>query len=592
MAVGIQSNLRQTNLPTSLTPLIGRQAEKLALQRLLSDSQTRLITLLAPGGMGKTQLALEVANEQIEEFSEGVYLVTLSSIVSVEELATLTADAINCQIYLDQNIEDQVLSNLSPQHLLLVIDNAEYSVRSTAFLTDVLRTAPHIKILAISQVKLNLYAEKIFSLGGLSFAGADASPQDIDDASMLFIERSRSVRPDIQLTPKSREAIHEICRLTQGMPLALVLAASWTPLLSPEEIARELRLGFDFLESDVQDVPPRQRNIRAIFDYTWSLMNDDERQILARLSIFRRGFTREAAKSVAQGNLRSLMSLLNRAVIQSSRYDGRIEIHEMLRLYAEEQLQRSGSFETLRGIHGQYYLALIKQHEHDLKGKEQVEVLNLLQADEENIELALRWAIKEHDTQSLADALEGLFWYHFMRNRYLMFETLCQTITAEFSQSYLEIDVLLVARTQVRYWWMIRWSEGTFARHPEIIEKLEKQMLQLRDLDAPREVALCELLLGDAVRTLFKDLERGRSLLKSAYDTFARLGDEYYAAWTLHFIAKLQSDTQGVSNGIEPLNQALALRRKLGDQIGAMYSLYNLSTDLLLLGELDKCQSN
>lgn len=587
MVIEAHSTLIPTNLPTSLTPLIGRHAEKAGLLQFLSDPQTRMVTLLAPGGMGKTHLALEVAREQLEAFSEGVYLVTLSTFVSVEEFAILVADAINCQIYLDQNIEEQVLNNLGRQQLLLLIDNAEYSVRSSAFLTDILRTAPRIKILAVSQVKLNLYAEKIFSLGGLSFATANLNLDEVNDAVTLFIERSRSVRPDIQLTPKIREAILEICHLTQGMPLALVLAASWTALLTPEEIVRELKYGFDFLESDIQDVPVRQRSIRAIFDYTWSLMSEDERQMLTRLSIFRRGFTREAAKTVAQGNLRSLMSLLNRAVIQSSSRDGRIEIHEMLRLYAEEQLQRSGDFEALRGVHSQYYLHLIKQHEHDLKGTKQIEVLNLLQADEENIGLALQWAIKHHESQLLSDALEGLFWYHLMRNRYLIFEAISQNVTAEFSSSYREVDVLLVARTQVRYWWMVRWSEGTFARHPEIIEKL---MLQLRDLDAAREVALCELLLGDAVRTLQKDLERGRSLLKSAHDTFVRLGDEYYAAWTLHFIAKLQSDTQGVSSGTDPLNQALALRRKLGDQVGAMYSLYNLSTDLLLLGELERCR--
>jgi predicted ATPase/DNA-binding CsgD family transcriptional regulator len=590
MAIEAQSTLIPTNLPTSLTPLVGRHAEKAALLHVLSDSPTRMVTLLAPGGMGKTHLALEVAREQLGEFSEGVYWVTLSTFVSVDEFAILVADAINCQIYLDQNIEEQVLNNLSHQQLLLVIDNAEYSLRASAFLTDILRTAPYVKILAVSQVKLNLYVERVFSLGGLSFATVNPNADEVSDAVTLFIERSRSVRPDLQLTPKSREAIDEICRLTQGMPLALVLAASWTALLSPEEIVHELKYGFDFLESDIQDMPERQRSIRAIFDYTWSLMSDDERRLLTRLSIFRRGFTREAAKSVAQGDLRSLMSLLNRAVIQSSSHDGRIEIHEMLRLYAEEQLERSGDFDALRSIHSQYYLDLIKQHEHDLKGTKQIEVLNLLQADEENISLALQWAIKHHETQSLSDSLEGLFWYQLMRNRYLIFEAISHNITAEFSKSFREVDVLLVARTQLRYWWMVRWSEGTFARHPEIIEKLEKLMLQLRDLDADREVALCELLLGDAVRTLQKDLERGRSLLKSAYDTFVRLGDEYYAAWTLHFIAKLQSDTQGVSNGIDSLNGALALRRKLGDQVGAMYSLYNLSTDLLLLGQVQRCR--
>ncbi|MEP6984475.1 MAG: LuxR C-terminal-related transcriptional regulator [Chloroflexota bacterium] len=137
---------------------------------------------------------------------------------------------------------------------------------------------------------------------------------------------------------------------------------------------------------------------------------------------------------------------------------------------------------------------------------------------------------------------------------------------------------------------MMRWSEGTVARHPEIIEQLQKQIILFRDLDAVHEIALCELLLGDAVRTLENDREQAQSLLKAAYDRFGTLKVEYYVAWTLHFIARLMGDTQGIQKGIEALNRALVLRRKLGDQIGAIYSLYNLSTDLLLLGDLDKCR--
>ncbi len=590
MTLEVQSSRINTNLPASITSLIGRRAEKAALNQLLADPQTRIVTLLAPGGMGKTLLALEVARQQLGEFSDGVYAVTLSTFLKHEELAILIADAINCQIYSDQNVEQQVLSNLSPQHVLLLIDNAEYVTHSTAFLTDILRAAPHVKVLAISQVKLNLYDEKIFSLGGLSFATGDAATENADDAITLFVERARNARRNFQLTPESRQAISDICTLTQGMPLALVLAASWTALLSPAEIVSELSRGFDFLETDLQDMPSRQRSIRAVYDYTWTLMGDDERQMLTRLSIFRRGFTREAAQIIAQGNLRSLMGLLNRAVIQPSAYDRHMEIHELLRLYSEEQLRRSGEYETFRSIHSRYFLGLVEQNEQNLKGVKQVEILDLLQADEENIELAWQWAIVRHETSLLMDAIEGLFWYHFMRNRYLIFEIISRNIENEFSRSHNADDVLLVARAQVRNLWMLRWSEGTVARHPEIIEQLEQQIILFRDFDAVHELALCELLLGDAVRTLENDRERAQSLLKSASDRFGTLKDEYHFAWTLHFIARLMGDTQGIQNGIETLNRALVLRRKLGDQIGAIYSLYNLSTDLLLLGDLDKCR--
>ena len=578
-----------TNLTAPITHLIGRHTEINTLNQLLSDDKIRMITLLGPGGMGKTLLALEVARQQLHRFTEGVFQIVLPTPVTAEHFATLIADAMGCQIYPGDSTQQQILHFLQPRDLLLLVDNAEYSLDAVPYMSEILQTAPHVKIVATSQVKLNLYAETLFHLGGLSYNEDGTLPSPGNEAFELFIQRSKHVRTDFQITPQSQLAILEICRLTQGMPLALVLAASWTALLSPDEIVRELKHGFDFLEIDVHDVPKRQRSIRAIFDYTWKLMNDNERQMLARLSIFRHGFTREAAQNIAQGNLHSLMSLLKRALIQPSNHEGRFEVHELLRLYAAEHLLSSGEFETIAAAHSRYFLRFLQQHEQDIKGTRQLEILNAFQIDEENIWVAWQWAVQQHENILLSESLEGLFWYCMMRSRYSLFEAIHQVTQDIVAQpSALEVR-LLVARLQLRYWWMRRWSKGSSAQHPEIIEALQVLIELFREFNTLREIAICTLLMGDAIHTVRDDFEQAQALLQTAYLAFIDLEDEYYAAWTLHFSAKQISDSQGIEAGIEQLNQVLELRRKHGDQIGAVYSLYNLSTDLLLLGRLEEC---
>lgn len=591
-----------TNLPAPTTRLIGRRVEMDALNRLLGDYETRMITLLAPGGMGKTALMLEVAYQQLQRFADGIYLITVSGPISAEHLATMIADVLNYHFYPGGSAQQQILGFIRPREVLLLVDNAEYLGEAALFLSAILQAAPSVKILATSQLRLNLYAETLFPLAGLSYAedtdtNIGVSASEANGAVELFVQRSKNARPDFQLTPETQAAVLEICRMTQGMPLALVLAASWMALLTPEEIVREIRRGIDFLESDLRDVPERQRSIRRIFDYTWGLMTTVERRVLVRLSVFRRGFTREAAQAVAQGDLPSLMSLLRKAVLQPSSRAGRYDIHELLRLYAAEQLQRSGDSDAVVAAQGRYFLGFVGQQASDIKGRRQLEALNAIQADEDNIRAAWEWAIRQDEIAALAAALEGLFWYCMMRSRYPLFEMSHQMLQDRFSRqrntdSSGDSDPavrLLLARAQLRRWWMRRWRTGSMVGYPEALDALEALAAVFREFDATQEVALCTLLLGDAVRTLTEDPERALALLQGAYQAFAALGDDYYAAWALHFVAKAVSETQGIDQGVDHLNRALALRRKHGDQIGAAYSLYNLSTDLLLLGRLEEC---
>ncbi|MBK8021062.1 MAG: hypothetical protein IPK19_06410 [Chloroflexi bacterium] len=584
---------RHSNLPAPVTQLIGRQTELESLHQLLSQADLRMITVLAPGGMGKTMLALEAARQQMSRFADGVYLITLPEPVSAEQLAGLIAEAMLCQVESKRSVQEQILDFLAPRTLLLVLDNAEFALDALPFLNAMLRHTPGIKFLATSQVKLNLYAERVFPLEGLTFANGDGAGSEaggaMDEAVELFVRRAQNARPSLDLSPQALASIRQICQITGGMPLALVLAASWTALLSPEEIVRELERGFDFLETDLRDLPERQRSIRAIFEYMWGLMSDNERRVLARLSVFRGEFTREAAQQVTGGDLRSLMSLLKWAALQPSSREGRFDMHQILRRYAAERLQQSGEAESIQAAHGRYFLEHAARHTDDIKGGRQIEALNTLDANADNLWPAWQWAVQNREMDLLANALEGLFWFSMMRSRYPLFEAMHRSI----SDSQWPIEDaearLLAARLDLRRFWMQRWREGSLVRYPTAIEELESLLTLFEEKRASLEVALCTLVLGDAVRTLADDLDRAQRLMQSSLESFAALGDDYYAAWALHFAARLASDTQGISAGVELRNRGLALRRKRGDQIGVAYSLYNLSTDLLLLGRLEEC---
>ena len=590
MAMQASAARVSTNLPTSTIRFIGRQREIAALNVMLVDPDIRMITVFAPGGMGKTQFALTVAQQQLERFADGVYVVTLSAPTSAEQLATLVAEILSFQFQPNIPQEQQLLAHIRHRNILFLLDNAEHLAESVPFLSDVLQTARAVKILATSRTKLDLFAETLFPLSGLAYQEEADKDAASNDAVALFLQSAKRVRPEFQLDPHNTRSVLEICRLTQGMPLALVLAASWLALLSPKEIVQEIRRGVDLLETDLRDVPERQRSIRAIFDHTWGFMAADEQRVLMKLSVFHDGFTRDAAFAVAQADLHNLRRLLRIAVLQPSAAEGRYELHELLRQYTQEHLQRSGEYDATLAAHSRYFLDFIAQQEAEIKGKSQLSALDRIQADVENLRAAWEWAAEHNETGLLAGALEGLFWYGMMRSRYQLFEAVYEMTTQRLEHTEDADSQLLRARLRLRYWWMQRWREGSMARYPQVLDELEAMLSHFRRSNATTEIALCLVLLGDAVATLTDDLERAQWALETAYDSFRALDDDFYAAWALHFRAKLLGDTQGIEHGFTLLQQGLALRRRSGDQIGVCYSLYNLSTDLLLLGRLEECE--
>ncbi len=279
--------------------LVGRDGELAELTRLLGDPACRLLTLTGPGGIGKTGLASEVAARHAGVFADGVVVVPLQAVASAQYLISAVADAVGVPRAGATDPRGQLLDFLQPRRLLLVLDNFEHLVEGVDLVTDMLKAAPEVRLLVTSRVVLNLQEEWIYPVGGLGVPPDEAAEAaESSSAVQLFVERARRVRRDFSLEAE-RGAVLRICRLTDGMPLAIELAAAWARTLPCSVIASEIERNLAFLATGLRNVPERHRSVRAAFDQSWRLLAEEERAVFRRLAVFQGGFHGEAAAEIA-----------------------------------------------------------------------------------------------------------------------------------------------------------------------------------------------------------------------------------------------------------------------------------------------------
>jgi predicted ATPase len=414
---------RLSNLPVWLTPFVGREAELVAIAERLGAADCRLLTVIGPGGIGKTRLAVEAAAAQRGHFTHGVFFCSLAALQSVDAIVPSVAQAINFSFDLDTRVDaasesqqqrSQLLDYLRQKSMLLILDNFEHLLDSADLVIDILKTAPDIKIVATSRERLNVQGEHLFSVAGIEFP-ADylfyaETAQDVArySAVKLFLTSAHQVRPGFEPTDEDLMAMGQICRLVQGMPLAIQLAAPWVQMLTPAEIAAEIGRDLDVLETDLRDVPERQRSIRTVFDHSWNLLTERERVVFQALSVFCGGFTRQAAQAVTGATLRDLMALVNKSLLHRTPV-GQYEVaHELLRQYAVEKLETSGQADAARAAHSAYYAEFLHQRETDLSVHKQSKTLDEIDANLENVLAAWAWALQRKDYPTIRRAMEGL----------------------------------------------------------------------------------------------------------------------------------------------------------------------------------------
>jgi predicted ATPase/DNA-binding CsgD family transcriptional regulator len=400
-AMGLLDELRKTtaqhltNLPVERTPFVGRRDELLEIKQLLLE--TRLLTLTGTGGVGKTRLALKTAEGAAEDFEDGCFFVPLAPIRSVHHIIQTIAEAIKFPLATQEDPQHQLLNYLKKRQLLLVMDNFEHLLDGVGIVSEILQTAPEVKVLATSRERLNLHSETNLNVGGMSFSmQGDLEGGRDDDAVTLFMQSARKVRPRFDPRPDERVQITEICQTVGGLPLAIELAAAWIQILNVDEIAEELEKGSDILSTEVRDAPERHRSIRTVFDHSWSMLHADEQEIFKKLSVFRGGFTRDAVQQVSGASLQLLAGLVNKSFINHDPDTGRMEVHELLRQYAQERLEVSPEASTsAQNTHAAYYAEFMQRNWQNLKDHNQLQALTEIEADIENVRAAWRYYLDQ-----------------------------------------------------------------------------------------------------------------------------------------------------------------------------------------------------
>ena len=407
--------IRMSNLPSSPTPFIGRSGE---LDRIKGElGKTRLLTLSGPGGMGKTRLALKTAQEVAVDFRDGSFFVNLAPIRSVEYIVQAIAEAVDFPLPTNEDPKRQLIRYLQKKDLFLVIDNFEHLLAGVGVVSEILRNTSDVKILTTSRERLNLLGETNLTVAGMKVDGElDLENAEKVDAVALFLSSAAKVRPEFVSSPEELTRIVHICQAVQGMPLAIELAASWLHVLSVDEINEEINKGLDILETEVRDAPERHRSIRAVFDGSWSMMDVNEREIFMRLSIFKGGFTREAARQVAGASLKQIGDLVNKSLIKHDPGTSRMEIHELLRQYAQEHLENlPDTNESTKGAYAAYFAEFMQDRWSQIRGSRQIPALREIAADIENVRAAWGYYLREQNASQLRKFLHVLWMVYWVR---------------------------------------------------------------------------------------------------------------------------------------------------------------------------------
>ena len=412
-------NAFPNNLPVQLTSFVGREREMAEVKQLLST--VRLLTLIGPGGTGKTRLALRVGADQMPSFADGVWLTELAPLADPAHMLSAIASVFGLREVTGFPLIDQVTDYLREKRLLLILDNCEHLVEACAQLVDhLLRACPHLKIMASSREALGIAGETVYRVPSLALPdpahlALDALAQC--EAVQLFVERVVAVQPHFSLSGRNAPAIAQICRRLDGIPLALELAAARSAVFTPEQIAARLDDRFRLLAGGSRTALPRQQTLRALIDWSYELLSETERALLRRFSVFAGGWAFEAAEAVCPDLdvLTLLMQLVNKSLVMVDDAvdagEARYRLLETIRQYAREKLLESGEAAIVRSQHLDYFLLYAERASMRLFSPEMLTWLNRFEVEHDNLRAALEWALDNQADKALrlVGAL-GDFW--------------------------------------------------------------------------------------------------------------------------------------------------------------------------------------
>lgn len=584
----------QPSLPVQVTPFIGRERELEELSGLLSAPDCRLITLVGPGGIGKTRLALQAAANVRDKFTQGAVFVSLGPVQAPAFIVTAVADALGLVFSGTADPKTQILSYLREKEILLVLDNVEHLLAEGPFETgatdlfaEILKRAPRAKLLITSRELLNLQGEWVFEVEGLSVPEEEGDEKS--SAVALFLQRGRRAHVGFALPVGDRPAVVRICQLLGGVPLAIELAAAWARTLPPSDIGREIEHSLDFLESAMRDLPERHRSMRAAFGHSYGLLSEEERGILRRLSVFRGGFAREAADEIAGATL-SLLSTLKSKSLLRRMPGGRYDLHELIRQFAAEHLAEHPDEQTATQVsHSRYYLTFFTRAKERLQSSAQREALAELTAEMDNFRAAWEWAIAHHDLAPACQVSATLYHVYELRGWFEEGETVFHE-AAEAIRSHPEgtdtdqaLTAIHIMRTHSAYF-SFRLSKSALP-----YASLSSSAAFLQSSADQFAAAYSMWYLGIVCWTLGRFTE-ATDCLRVSLDKFKRYGDRWHESAAGEYIGVVVHERGEYEQARPYFVEALAIARELGDPMQIAHILAYMSRTIIALGRLTEAE--
>lgn len=573
-----------TAIETSSLPLLGRDLELATIAAALADPACRLLTLIGPGGMGKTRLAVSAAALHQPAFPDGVIQVSLTGISAADRLLTAIGAALG--VAATGAPLDQIGAALRDRRALLLLDNFDHVLDGAPLLRGIIQRTSALKLLVTSRERLQLQDEWVLDVGGLPAPeSADAPDAASFSAVQLFAQRAQQVRADFALGEANLPDVVTICQLVEGMPLAIVLAAAWVRVLEPAEIARELADSMALLTTTLRDLPERHRSVEGVFAQAWERLTTPERQALARLSVFEDGFTRAAAAEVAGATPVLLAGLADKSLVRRDQA-GRYAIHELLRQFAARKLGEDATDygATMRRLCA-FAARLLDERNADMQGASQRQALAELSAEYDNLWSAWIWGVAARRLADLARGLDGLYRVHELRGWYTdgihALTALADELAgdAPAGEDVASRDLLLArarARLGALYCWVGQFDAAE--------RQLTAAMPVLRERAEEQDSAFALVSLG-IVASERDENQPARELLEEGLAIYRRLDHQPGIAWAIDALGDLAASTGEYGLAQQLLSESSTRFSQLGDQVSAAWSLCSLGRVLGLMGE-------
>ncbi len=564
-------------LPLPLTSLIGREHELAELAELISNPQCRLITITGAGGMGKTRLALAVAAAQAEKFQHGAVFVPLAGVSSAQFLPQAILAALNVPLQGTLSPQQQVRATLYSQERLLVLDNYEQLLPDFELLLDMLHYAPKLTLLITSRERLALQAEYLFEMTGLAYPSNTLTPLGLKSTSdlstyaaiQLFLQRVRQIQPRFIPSDAEMKAIVRICHISEGLPLALELAAALVRERPIIEIAHKIEQGHRLEVNRLRDVPERHRSMWTAFEYSWQLLSPEEQRVFCALSVFRGGFQAEAAQAVVSTSSELMAVFVDKSLLRyqhESIADRRYDIHELLRQYASKKLEEAGDQEKSLCSHSAYFLKLAEDADHELRGSQQKIWLDRLENDHDNLRTALSRSLITNPEMALRLAVAlSEFWYqrsHFDEGRSWLIQVL---------SSSSEILTVTRGRTLIGLG-KLAWIQGDFDQATILGSESLNLFLLLENI---QYVAESLNLLG-LIALFQNELNHAGLLFEQALFYRREVGDQYGIACTSLNLGLLAMYQYNYPQAKLRLEESLAISHLLKTSVFTGVCLTNL----------------